>query len=1362
MKYFSILFLIFLLGITPVFSSSTELQKILLDIQAAESKKNPQTALELAKVLEKKSLAEKNRGFYVRAVAKRVLNECHILGKAPKEKVRILREEIAKAPDEIRPLLKIILAKWFWHYYQQNIYKFSARTQTAGLDSNDFTTWDLPKIFVETRNLFEEGLMNVEYLKKTNTGDYEGVIERGNLFTGASISLYEFALREMLEFLVNGISSLPSPEDKFEIDVESGAFAHHKKFLEYHPQTTDNNSPLLRAIMLYQDLLSYYQKEKQLDRFVDADINRLLLMNSVATGVDKKEIFIKRLSEIEAEFKNIELVTLASYQIALQYSEEQNFVMAMNHCNNAISFYPNSDGARQCQNLKMDVTHSQFSIKMDNTINESNSILKLKYKNIKKIYFRIVRDDWKKYIGRKWRGVEDRLEIADIDFLLKEKPLQEWAVDLKETSDFKEKELEQKIPDLPYGFYRIFASTDASFSSRQQSANMEMNYSSFWQTDIMFLVKGELSSSRENGKIGGIVLDARTGEPLNRQKINIYKRNHKSDGIYEKFDDVTSNENGFWEFISNNRDWDFYFHLESSENGELLYSQRVDASYSNKKESASRVIFFTDRAIYRPGQRIFYKGICYKFDQEKDIYQTIKCDDLEIRLLDNNGKEVGKEIKDANDWGSFSGDFIAPQNVLTGKMKIVANEMRGETTISVEEYKRPKFEVTLMTPEKQFRLEENVEVHGKALSYAGAPLISAKVKYRVVRGVKLPWWWYWENPYSAEQEISHGIITTNDSGEFVVEFLAKPNKSVNKKFNPSFNYRVEVDVIDSTGETRSNNLSFNIGHTSMVAIPTLPKWLPEDDDIKMEISTTTLDNKPIIAQGIVDIHELIGPSKVMRRPTMDQYRNWYWYWAMDQGSKGGASEEDDSPKDFSNIENWKIGKAINSLPFKSEKGKGTLTFKLKEGSYCAILKTKDQFNNEIEEKLFFNVFPKLTKNSFSAKLPFFFEIKKTVLNPGDKLEAVWGTGYSKSRALVSFIQNGKVLKSYWTKGNEPFHHINFPITEKLKGGFTLQLVYVQENQLYFQSSFISVLRPEKEFKVSVETMRSKLYPGEKDRWSLKVEGYKAQKVAAELVATMYDASLDLFAPLNFPSFDGHWNDSEAIGYATALFQKELVSLYDVNRNYKQISRRYPTFSDDIVDQISYLFPVEYRNKSRFDLSSKSFAPNSLAESEGDKQNITDSMEDTSIASSLPLLSSSSSPIVSTLPSPEISIRKNLQESAFFYPHLITDDKGVVKLEFTIPEALTRWKFMAMAHGKNSEMGTVMAEVVTQKELMVTPNSPRFLRQGDFLYFTAKLDNTSEQEQKGEIVLELQNANNNKEVTSSLLMKERSFKFNIPA
>lgn len=1340
-------------------ASSADLEKILNDIIAAESKKLPRTALDLSKSLEKKARAENNKGMYIRAMTKRILNETHIRGKMPKDKIRILKEEIAKVEAADRPLVKIILARWYWHYFEQNRYKFSARTQTSGLANDDFTTWDLPKIFSEIRSLFEEGLKDADKLKKMSVSLYQGVIEPGNLFPGKPLSVYEFAVREMINFLTQGISALPAPVDKFEIEISSEAFGQHLKFLSYKPSTTDKESSLLRTIELYQDLLKFYKNEKQLEQYVDTDINRLKFIHSQLPGADATDIFIKRLKEIEQEFSAVPTSTLASFELAKEYQKTEDFLEAVNICQKAIDKFPKSDGAIFCQNLINEIKAPSFSMKTENSINKSNSIAFIKYNNVSKIYFRIVEDDWQSRIEQKGGGLDEGINEDEIIKLLSKKAVKEWSVDLEETTDFKEREVELNVAEVPYGFYRIFASSSPVFSASGNGGKEQLAYSSFWRTDTLLLTKSQAKG------ISGFVLDARNGEPLEKRQVTVYKpvwNTSSRERLNEKVATLVTDKFGAFQYDSDNNV--YYFAVESKNTGNTFSPHGSYRNYRNTKQGRTQAaLVLTDRSIYRPDQRIHFKVICYFYNQAEEKYEIYQCKNVEVAFFDANNKEVAKVVKSANDFGSFSGDFIAPKNTLGGVMSLRTNAPYGNASIHVEEYKRPKFEVTLDPPTKQFRLDEEVTINGKAQSYSGAPLIAAKVKYRVVRGVELPHWWHWGNPYQAEQEISSGVTRTNDSGEFSVLFKARANKSVDPKMNPVFRYRVLVDVIDPTGETRSGNMSTSVGHVSLQAQMKVADWLPDDQLVSIGISTNTLDGKSQNSEGLVEIYELNGPKNPVRASSNENYF-FYWYKRFFMGGSAQVLK-----KDMSKIESWDQGSKVASAKFEAKNGTTDSSFKLKEGAYVALLKIQDQFKNGIEEKIYFVVFGQKTK-TFKTKIPSFFKIKKTALSVGETLEAVWASGYDKGLVHVDLIQNGNILKQYWTKNGSAFHEIKFPITENLKGGFSLQLIFVHDNQLYAYNQFIEVLRPENALKISVEKMKSKLRPGEKDSWTLKVQNFKDHAIAAEMVATMFDASLETFVPHSFQTFSGFWRDQLDANYSSTLLMKDFYVHHSWMRPYDHLPRNYPSFNPDILEQFSYLWPyVNFRYMQKggsFGAMESMMDGAAMPMSVSEKMDVSEAKSNSSGRSlapgAAPLETRAQLVLKKEEKQPVVNVRKNLNELAFFYPHLLTDNSGKVSFEFSMPEALTRWKFRSMAHGKKIESGYFDSEVVTQQELMVTPNPPRFLRQGDKLYFSAKVDNLSDVNQSGEVRLELTNALNDSIVVKEFISADNKFKFSIPA
>jgi hypothetical protein len=1327
----------------PVFAASlTPEQKLLNEIVDAEAKKLPQTAIEAAEKLEKMTKSSNQKGLYVRAIAAKITNKSHHLGKNPRDKVKILKDEIGKTPEEVRPILKTILAVWFWQYYNQNRFKFSARTRTEGLDSDDFTTWDLPKIFAEISSFFEDALKNSDSLKKVTITEYKGAISAGTLWPRYPGTLYEFIVREALNFYVAEISSLPSSEDEFEIESSSDAFATYSIFLKYKPATTDKESASLRAIQLHQELMEFYLKEKLTDQFIDSDLQRLMFVMAHSVGVEKGDIFIKRLKEIEQEFKENETSTLASYAIAEQYRSDKKLVDAEGTCQRAVLLYPKSDGAKLCHNIINGIRHGDFDLKTESHIDSLNSLLFLKYKNITRLYFKVVEDDWLERMQTTYLGM-DGINEDVLKALLAKRPVKEWSIDLEETKDFDFKDIETPIPALPYGFYRIIASSEKDFplNPRSDMNKSVLSHVSFWVTDTTLLIKPGTNS------VLGLAVDSKTGEPLGGRKIRVLQGDDSDNMTFKqsKMIDVGSDGRFTQPLSKKNSGMNFIFVAES-ETGNVAWNENYFHGLSlAQKRIYYRSVLFTDRAIYRPGQRIYFKGICYDTNEVTEKYQVAECKNVDLILYDNNGREISKTTKSANTFGSFSGDFLVPSNVLAGEMTIrAAGKYSSYVAFSVEEYKRPKFEVTLNLPDKEFALGGKVIVTGNASSYAGAPIAGSQVRYRVKRLVQLPWWWRWKSPSSTDQEIAHGRTKTSESGEFSVEFPAIPDKTINAKIKPIFTYLIDVDVIDSTGETRSASQKVNLGYVSLKARLNVSEWLPEGKDVKVDITTQSLDERPVNNEGVIEIYSLEGPAIPHRRISNPEYY-FRWWDASD------AKDDKNIKKDLSDIANWNVGKKIFEAPYKTKDGVGSVSFKGKEGAWRAILKTKDRFQNPVEEQIDFIVFSKNTKE-FKAKVPSFLKIKNTSVETGTKFEAVWATGYEKAQAYVSIIRYGKELKSYWTKKGELKHFIDMPVTEDLKGGFTLQVTFVFANQVWIYNKFITVLRPEKDIKISMETFRSKLRPGEKDTWSLKIQGSKAEKIAAEMVATLYDASLESFRPHSWQNFtNAFWTDSAARPFDSNFELKTFKMSRSTSSASEGANRTYPRFENVITNAFGRLILFDELVNAVFSKSSAmmmidaEFAPGA-----GEKGDFSGQQDTLEVKGIKPIEAKKAEP----------TVRKNLNETAFFYPHLLSNKKGVVKIEFTMPEALTRWKFLGMAHGKKLESGNITQEIVTQQELMVTPNPPRFLRQGDKLSFSAKIDNLSGEELQGNIVLELANALDDTDVSKDFISSERTLKFSI--
>jgi hypothetical protein len=305
--------------------------------------------------------------------------------------------------------------------------------------------------------------------------------------------------------------------------------------------------------------------------------------------------------------------------------------------------------------------------------------------------------------------------------------------------------------------------------------------------------------------------------------------------------------------------------LYASHEGQELATANNVFPYVNPSRPLpqKQVVFFTDRSLYRPGQTISYKGIAILVDLDGDNYKVVPNERVNVVFSDVNGKEISRQARAANDYGSISGSFTAPRDRLMGRMMIHVDGIPGNTWINVEEYKRPKFQVTLDVPKTAARLGGEVQLGGKAIAYTGASVGGAKVRYRVVRQVRYPDWWYWcfawRGTGSGAQEISHGTAETQADGAFTIRFVAKPDLSVAEKDEPIFQYEVSADVTDTNGETRSAQRTVQAGYTALRAGLSASDWLTAGTPLEIKLSTTTLDGEPQLAEGALKIYRLKQP-----------------------------------------------------------------------------------------------------------------------------------------------------------------------------------------------------------------------------------------------------------------------------------------------------------------------------------------------------------------------------------------------------------------------------------------------------------------------------------------------------------------------
>jgi len=1316
------------------------------DVNTAMNEGRPQTAIEKLEPIITRATQAQDFPEAIKAISLRIHLEGSIRGDQPDLKIRLMRDEIEAAPVEMRPVMEAIQAAWMWEFFQHHRWRFAQRTavieqpaandgdlEQAGSDSSiDFLTMDLTGILRAIDAQFARSLRNAEAMQAIPAQAYAKLLEAGNAPDHYRPTMYDILVHHALEFYSAGEQAASRSIDAFVLSADSPIFASLNDFLAWDVKASDDRAPHRVAIQLYQNLLRFHLNDADPSARLDVDLARLEFGYDHAVGEEKEVRFAAALKRFEQEHASHPISTRALHELALLAHQNGQWVEAHRIANQGLARFPESIGAARCFNLIKQIEARESKIAAERVWNDPWPQIDVQYRNVNKVYFRLVKFDFEEFIGSgRWQP--ESMDDNRLKRLLTSSVVKAWSSDLPATPDYQLRTESVSVPqDIAPGSYFLLSSHRSDF----QESDNQMGLAEVWVSKLAIITRNRQGS----GMIGGLVVDAKSGEPIAGATIKAWDRNPNN--RLTVLTSVRTDKDGRFDFPVQNRN---RLILLATHRDQQLSSANFISTYrGNEREPIQQQThFFTDRAIYRPGQTIRYKGICFSADENTDQYQTLQRRELSVMFVDANGKEIERLTHRTNDYGSFSGSFVAPRDRLTGTMVIrTVNGPPGQAVISVEEYKRPKFQIELASPEPAAKLGAEVNVTGTATAFTGAPIDGGAVSWRVVREVRYPPWWFWRfwfPPISQEsEEIARGTTTTAASGKFDIQFVAKPDASVSTESEPTFIYKIYADVTDSTGETRSSTRTINLGYTALVATLSTDSWLTSDKEFELKVRTTTLDGDGQSAEGTLQIHSLIAPEKLIRAPLTENhvYRDLF---------------DDSQPRpDANSTHDWKLGEVVFESAVKTNgDGNQSIAVKLPAGAFRAVLKSRDRFGKEVTALLPMEVInPEARK--FPIKIANQVRLEKESLQPGDTMRAIWGSGYSTARALVEIEHRGQIIKRFWTSQDRTQLVIEQPVTEAMRGGFTLHVTMVRENRAYMVSQPVDVPWSNKELSIKWERFVSKLQPGQQETWTAVITGRDAERAAAEMVATLYDASLDVFQPHAWMSgFDAFRQDRSTLskGFenraaALTIFRHNWsLDQRDVRWDYprlpsmpRHLQRRGRAFNRSLPGE------PEARMGMAFGAAPAPMAA-AFDAMEGGMGGIGGG-EVAAMAKAIDPFGGDGGVADNRGPQVDldgVSARKNLQETAFFFPHMVAGADGTIRLQFTMPEALTRWQFYGFAHDQQLRAGLLSDTVVTSKDLMVQPNPPRFLREGDVVEFSVKVTNQSPTRQTGAAVLSFSEA-----------------------
>ncbi len=1337
-------------------------------VQAFENKGLTKSAYELVQKIYQEAKAENNSPQIIKALLYQSKYMMTLEDDSQLKIIRNFEKEIKANQPPTRNILESYLAQLYWQYYKNNRWRFAQRTETTTkVDPNDFRTWDLKTIFKEISLQFDRSLQNKSLLQNLSTQKWADIIDLRKDSQKFRPTLYDLLVHEALNFYQTQENTLPAPAYKFTLD-DPVYLSDVKQFINIPVKTKDTLSLQVKALKLYQDYLKFRFNNKNLDALAMADLERLEFVYQNAVFSDKERLYLQSLDRFIQTYQMSDVAALAYHQKALilfklgnKYVENQQETNrwkkkeAYEICQKAIQKYPKSKGAILCKNLINNIEEKRLNIRIESNVAENRPVLsKLTFQNIDQAQIYIY-----KLTPEQYFEIETRYNrAAKHQFITGLPMVKKYKLSLPDPQDYQTHSTEKVLEALPNGYYVLLAKT---------LDNDAWGYSFMQATDVA------LQRLLQAGKHAQfIVINRNNGKAVPRVKVEMQKlNNHNKPELYKK---ATSDAKGYVRFPSIDRYYkNFIIKVFYGQGKMAVFADYLHKVYLNDHiKPYGEAFIFTDRSIYRPGQTIYFKTIV--LEKEKNRSKILKNISLQATLYDANHQKVQQLNLKTNDFGSDQGQFIIPEQTLTGGYRIEINAPKNKIysakTIRVEAYKRPKFEVQFKPVDKSYKINETVTVTGQAKSFAGTNITGAEVTYRVKRRVEMPRWWYWYRPagFRAEaQEIAHGKVQTNEKGEFTIQFKALPDPSVKPEEHPVFHYEVYAEVTDLNAETHSAVTTVNVGYHSLLASIELPENVTVNKTDTIQIKTTNLNGVAVPAKGQLKIYKLQAPKRVLRR------RPWEAPGIQEIIKEKFVELFPHTPYDKteSDFHFYPLGKSYFTTTFDTKnttKIPFTATDNWPVGKYIAILETKDKNGQKITDKTYFEV--NSPKNLIVPDQAYFKAfLSQEQYEPGQKVLLNVGSASRGNIIRVWVEKNHQIIKQYAFLSDAKYHQIHIPVTEKDRGGFAVYYTFNAYNDYVTGKQLIKVPYPSKELQIETMHFRDKLLPGQKEQWRFKIKGPKGEQVSAELLASMYDASLDQFVKHTWK-----FNPVNYVYYRPAM-QLGVANSYGVKQFQVPLNRSHTYFGDThfAYDHLKWFgFRFGRGNIYIRGVMTKGIdkgAPTTVKEMSmaAPMAESVDHVVETGYAAKkvdADAVSVENKPTGADDNEQALNVaaRKNLQETAFFFPQLYTDKQGNVSFGFTVPESLTKWKLQLLAHTPDLDYAYKELFAVTQKDLMVFPNAPRFVREGDQLVLSTKIANLTGKSLTGIAELVLIDAISQQDITDKLLKGKRQVSFTVDA
>ena len=1262
--------------------------------------------------------------------------------------IRLFEDRIGSAKGAEKAILQSMLAELYDQYLMQHLWVINDRG-TVDEEGEDIRDWSVRKLVDKSTELYLNSVTDAT-LVNIPVDRYQILIDPGKHTESLRNTLFDVLGHRAIDYFRQEKPFLNENPDRH-ILKEKEWFSSARSFAGMD-LSVYANSREMQVLKLFQKLTLENLKPGREAALLDLELERLQFVRNQFVSLNTDQFFEEALKKLQKDYAGNAGVAEVNYHLAnLYYEQSLNqadptspekplLEEAYRLCRSTVERFPESYGAELCQGLLSRIDSKALEVRTEEVNLPGEFLLcQVEYKNIPKIYTRLIA------LNKRDLARLDQLQTKDVKTFLGEKTaLREAAYAFDNIEDKQQHQTEIAIEPLKKGYYALVVSDNDAFDHEKGILKLAV----FFVSELAFW------HSQEENTHYIYVVDRKTGAPEVDVQVSLYAWNYeRRERVKTLVEKLKTGSGGYVSFTNPDQRW-FNYSVELEKDGDvLILDNNLYAGWNSGQESSrQRMLFYTDRSLYRPGQVVHFKGILIRENSGRAPEIVPDKKNMEISLYDANRQKLESLTLNTNEFGSLSGSFTLPAGGLSGQFYLASELTRDRQYFQVDQYKRPNFQVEILPSDQDYTLGDTLAMQGVASTFSGVPVAAGKVTYRVIRTSYFPYWNPWARvmPYNRQPlEIANGTLQTDEKGQFEIPVVLLADDLIPKKHNPQFNFQVLVDVSDLTGETHSASKTVQASWMARLVSLEVPLKVHRDSLLNVHISSKNMNGVVQDLRAEMKFIRLKSPEKAFRERFWAEPDSWYY-----DKEQFHRQFPDYAYKDELNPDSWPAGGFEQEILVQTGKTEH-YPMDLAVGTYRVELKYEDRPGEWVELKKYTSVYD-------DTRLPALelFDLTTRGGQPGDQALIRLQSRENSQNILMEVFEKTKRTQSTWQRP-DPMKLIPREIKEENRGNFYVRGTFVYNNRFYTQTETVEVPWSNKELDFEYLSFRDKLQPGSDESWTIRVTGKNKDVVFAEMLASMYDASLDDILGHGWYANLYHLNPYPPGVRYFGFGQNRTRTFTERTWNewyYPAWQKRYSTLNWFGIERIPG-FTI-YRE----DVGVVEAAPPRNAEkmmqarsAEGEMPAAMDQAsgnDNVQLEESTEQMGTGVTEGTADSKKPEVfPVRVNLNETVFFMPHLKTDSNGNVLIEFKMNEALTRWRFMGLAHTRDLKIGLTNREVITQKELMIKPNAPRFVRPGDSFEFSAMVSNLTDKPLPTEAFIRIYDAETEKEITDKLLVSD---------